>query len=122
MRMRTRAEPIPDLPAPPLECAVDERQTAIPASQPRDGTRDPARGRARRDLPRPRKRRHPGSRRQGPAAGAVAVAPALGRREPALLPVVPADGPARPQRLPDLRQADGPAAPDELSAPAMTRL
>src|SRR4051794_18052627 len=46
----------------------------------------------------------------------------MGGGEPPLLPVVPADGAARPQRLPHVRQAHGTARGDGLSGRAMTRL
>src|SRR4051794_19395296 len=60
-------------------------------------------------LPRSRHGRGARRRRQGPAARALALAPAVGGREPALLQLVRPTRPARPQRLPDVRPAHGAA-------------
>src|SRR4051794_8180022 len=65
--------------------------------------------RSRPRLPRPGHGRGARGRRQGPAARAVPIAPAVGGREPALLQLVRPACPARPQRLPDVRPAHGAA-------------
>ena len=85
--------------------------------------RNPASGREvmieaepERDLPRPRVRRAARGRRQGAAARAVALAAAVGRREPALLPVVRPARPEGPQRLPHLRPAHGTAGREDARA------
>src|SRR6185437_7165644 len=120
--MRTRAQPTPGPSGPFARVPGDERRTALPPAQPGHGPGDPARGPGGRGLPRPRLGRDARSPRQGAASGALGITPAVGGGEPSFLPVVPADGAARPERLPDVRQAHGAARRDGLSRPAMTRL
>ena len=55
-----------------------------------------------------------------PAAAALRVAPAVGRREPALLHLVRPARPARSQRLPHLRAAHGAARVLERLYPLFT--
>ena len=67
------------------------------------------RGRARHGLHRSRDRRGARGGRHRPAAAALRVAPAVGRREPPLLHLVRPARAARSQRLPHLRAAHGAA-------------
>src|SRR5262249_11250887 len=84
-------------------------QPALSPAQSGERARSGYRGRARGDLPRPRFRRDPRTRRQAAAAPALSLAPALGSRESPLLPVVPPARPEGSERLSDLRQAERPA-------------
>ena len=78
-------------------------------AQPRQRPRGAPRGRAGARLPGPRDRRAAGNRRDRAADGTVAVAAAVGGREPALLSLVRSALAEGPQRLSHLRAADGPA-------------
>src|SRR3954447_14956157 len=80
---------------------------SVPYALDRPGGHPPRRPRSR--LPRSRLGRGARGRGQGPAARALALAPAVGGREPALLQLVRPARPARPQRLPDVRPPHGAA-------------
>src|SRR5919199_5023191 len=90
-----------------LECRHGSAALSLPDAV--DRTRgNPAR-RPRPRLPRPGDRRGARGRGRRAAHGAVGVAPAVGRREPAVLQLVRPARPARPQRLPDVRAPHGAA-------------
>src|SRR5215203_3138885 len=101
MRMRTGRTLAPPL----LVCGRNGPE--VSPSHALDRPRDPARGRARAHLRRPRHGRAARGRRQGSAAAPVKVPAALGHREPPLLQLVRPARTEGPQRLPHVRPPHG---------------